>query len=120
MTKFHEVASSTFASGRIVRISKIEIIGRNRRNRNSSATNMPIVPIYVPQSQMVGRYMPHDDGRKSRCRLVTTMTKRSSHIPTLTTSETTKSTGALSRTRLNHNTCGPTTLHRISAQYSHL
>ena len=28
--------------------------------------------------------MPHDDGRKSRCRLVTTMTNRSSHMPMLT------------------------------------
>ena len=28
--------------------------------------------------------MPHDEGRKSRCRLVTTMTKRSSHMPTFT------------------------------------
>ena len=31
--------------------------------------------------------MPHAAGRKSRCRLVTTITYRSSHIPTLTTIE---------------------------------
>ena len=47
-------SSSTFASGRIVRISKIEIIGRKRRNRNSSARNRPIVPTNVDQSQNVG------------------------------------------------------------------
>ena len=47
-------SSSTFASGRIVRISKIEIIGRKRRNRNSSVRNRPIVPTKVDQSQNVG------------------------------------------------------------------
>src|SRR5438067_1777090 len=47
-------SSSTFASGRMVRISKIEIIGRNRRNRNSSDRNNPIVPTNVAQSHRVG------------------------------------------------------------------
>ena len=88
------------------RISKIEIIGRKRRNRNSSVRNRPIVPTKVDQSQNVGWYMPHDDGRKSRCRLVTMMTNRSSHMPTLTISEMTNSDGTLVRTRLNHSTCG--------------
>ena len=54
-------------------------------NRNSRQKNSPIVPMNVAQSQIVGWYMPHDDGRKSRCRLVTTITKRSSHMPMLTT-----------------------------------
>ena len=50
--------------------------------------------------------MPHDDGRKSRCRLVTMMTKRSSHMPMLTTSEIMNSSGTFVRTRLNHSSCG--------------
>ena len=37
-------SSSTRAAGSSVRISKIEIIGRKRRNRNSSVRNRPIVP----------------------------------------------------------------------------
>src|SRR4051812_1495671 len=44
-------SSSTLADGRMVRISKIEIIGRKRRNNSSSATNSPIVPTKVLQSQ---------------------------------------------------------------------
>jgi len=39
--------SFTSASGRRVRISKIEMAGKNRRNRNIAARNMPIVPKYV-------------------------------------------------------------------------
>src|SRR5262249_21078279 len=63
--------ASTLASGRMVRISKIEIIGKNLRNRNSSVRNRPIVPTNVDQSQNVGSYMPQDEVRKSRWRLVT-------------------------------------------------
>src|SRR6185369_14323917 len=55
--------SSTSASGRMVRISKIEIIGRNLMNRNSSVKKKPSVPMNMPQSHCVGWYMPHDDGR---------------------------------------------------------
>src|SRR5207249_5864718 len=94
-------SSSTFACGRIVRISKIEIIGRNLRNRNNSVRNSPIVPMKVDQSQIVGLYLPHAEGRKSRCRLVTTMMNRSSHMPTFTRSEMPKRIRTLVRTRLN-------------------
>src|SRR4029079_11090561 len=58
--------------GTMVRISKIEIIGRKRMNRKSSEKNSPSVPMKVAQSQIVPEYIPHEDGRKSRCRLVTT------------------------------------------------
>src|SRR5271169_3653010 len=44
----------TSASGSSVRISKIEIIGRMRTNRNIAARNMPMVPMKVIQSQRVG------------------------------------------------------------------
>jgi len=46
--------SSTSASGRIVRISKIEIIGRKRMNKNRSAKKNPIVPMNMAQSHCVG------------------------------------------------------------------
>ena len=42
--------------------------------------------------------MPQEDGTKSRARLVTTMTKRSSHMPTFTTIETKNSSGIFCRT----------------------
>ncbi len=45
------------------------------------------------------------------------MTKRSSHIPMLTTMEMTNSSGTFIRTFLNHSSCGMMTLQRISAQY---
>src|SRR3954471_12481668 len=109
-------SSPTLASGRMVRISKIEIIGRKRRNRNSSDRNRPMVPMKVDQSQNVGAYMPHDEGRKSRCRLSTMITKRSSHMPMLTMIEITNSAGTVVRIFLNHSSCGMTTLHKISAQ----
>src|SRR5476649_1165778 len=109
-------SSPTLAPGRIVRISKIEIIGRKRRNRNSSDRNRPIVPRNVDQSQNVGAYRPHDEGRKSRCKLSTMITNRSSHMPTFTTSAMMNRLGMLVRICLNHSSCGMTTLQRISAQ----
>ena len=39
-----------------MRISKIEIIGRKRINRNSSVKKNPMVPINIDQSQTVGWY----------------------------------------------------------------
>ena len=110
------MAPLIFASGTIVRISKIEIIGSTRMNRKNSVRNSPIVPKNVIQSQRVGQNMPQDDGRKSRCRLVTTITKRSSHIPTLTTIAMANSGSGLVRTLLIHRNCGMTMLERISAQ----
>ena len=41
--------------------------------------------------------MPQAEGMKSRCRLVTTMTKRSSHIPVWITSEITNSASTFCR-----------------------
>ena len=68
------------------------------------------------QSQSVPAYMPQDEGRKSRCRLVTMITKRSSHMPTLTTSEMTNRNGTLVRRFLIQSRLGATTLQRMSAQ----
>ena len=55
--------SSTSASGRIVRISKMEIIGRNRINKNRRVKKKPIVPMNIAQSHWEGWYIPHDDGK---------------------------------------------------------
>ena len=44
----------TCASGSSVRISKIEIIGKKRMNKNKRHRNRPIVPAKVAQSQNVG------------------------------------------------------------------
>src|SRR5579872_565956 len=65
------------------RISAIEIIGKNLIKRISNGRNSPIEPANVAQSQNDGLYIPHEDGRKSRCKLVTTIINRSSHIPIL-------------------------------------
>src|SRR6266498_3856011 len=46
--------SSTSASGNIVRISKMEIIGRKRMNKNTSDKKNPIVPMYMDQSHIDG------------------------------------------------------------------
>src|ERR1041384_6623458 len=108
--------SSTSAAGRIVRISKIEIIGRKRMNRNSSAKKNPIVPMNIDQSHCVGWYMPHDDGKKSRCKLVTTMTNRSSHMPMLTMTAMIQRNKRFDRNFLIQSNCGVKPLQKISIQ----
>src|SRR5207244_12550265 len=50
----HLASSATSACGKMVRISKMEIIGRKRMNRNSKLRNSPNVPRYVIQSHRVG------------------------------------------------------------------
>src|SRR6266550_6987885 len=111
-------ASFTSACGRIVLISKIEIIGKKRMNRNNKLRKSPIVPRNIEKSQIVGLYIAQDEGRKSRCRLVTIITNRSSHIPMLTMSELTNKSGTFQRTFLDHRSCGITMLQVISDQYS--
>ena len=86
-------------------------------NRKSRARKRPIVPMNVAQSQTVAVYMPHDDGRKSRWRLVMTITKRSSHIPTLTTiAISEEERRCCERTRRNQRSWGVRMLQKISAQ----
>jgi len=99
------------------RVSEIEIAGRNRTNRKSSVKKRPRVPMKAAQSKRVPWYIPHDEGRKSRCRLVTIMTKRSSHMPTLTTIEMQNRNGTLRRRFLIQRRFGAITLHRMSDQY---
>ena len=84
--------------------------------RNIRKKKKPMVPKNIVKSKIVGEYMPHDEGRKSRWRLIGMMMKRSSHIPTLTNMATTKSAMFEWRTRLIQTTCGTTTLQRMSSQ----
>jgi len=53
-TLYFYFTSFTSACGNIVRISKIEIIGKKRRNRNSKLMKRPIVPKNIPKSHLVG------------------------------------------------------------------
>src|SRR5215213_7123151 len=95
------------------------MIGRNRTNRKISEKKNPSVPMNIDQSMIVGEYIAHEDGRKSRFKLVTMMTNLSSHMPTLTTSEIMNSQNGLSRKRLNQSSWIDMPLHRINSQYDH-
>src|SRR5258706_6382102 len=108
--------SSTSACGRMVRISKMEMTGRKRTNRKSSARNNPMVPTKVMMSQRVGWNMPQDEGRKSRGRLMAMMTKRSSHMPMFTMMATRHEPSGLLRTPRIHSSCGGATLQVVSDQ----
>src|SRR3954454_16242149 len=85
---------------------------RQRRKRNR-----PIDPMYIDQSHFVLWYMPHDDGRKSRCSEVGMMTKRSSHMPTLTNMAVMNRPAVDVRMRRNHIICGARPLQTISIAY---
>ena len=84
---------------------------------NEARTKNPMVPPNIMKSQRVGAYMSHDDTRKSRCSDVTMMTKRSSHMPTLTMRERMNSHVVLLRSFFDHIVCGIRPLQKISAQY---
>ena len=56
-------ARSSASAGTMPRISKIEIIGRKRTNRNRSARKSPIEPAKSVMSHTVGVYVPHAAGR---------------------------------------------------------
>src|SRR5215468_5043663 len=105
--------SFTFDCGSSARISKIEIAGMNLMNRKNNNVKKPMVPSRVMMSHLVGQYMPQELGIKSRCRLITTITKRSSHIPHWMTQETRNRPSGDERTLLNHSDCGVMMLQRI-------
>src|SRR5713101_4638045 len=107
--------SSSEVSATSSRISAMEIAGRTRTNRKIRVTNMPIVPMNVAQSQNVALYRPQAEGTKSRVRLMTTMTKRSSHMPIFTTIDMMKRTATLWRILYDQRSCGSRMLHIISA-----
>src|SRR5262249_10343812 len=104
------------ASGRIVRISKMEIAGRKRTNRKMRVAKSPRGPRKPAESYFVPAYIPQDEGRKSRCRLVTMITNRSSHMPMLTTNDITNSTPTFVRRFFTQSRFGATTLQRMRSQ----
>ncbi len=81
--------------------SVIDTIGSQRMKRRKSVKKTPIVPVKVPTSMMVGRKSPHAEGRKSRFKDYTMITKRSNHIPMFTRIDTTNMTGMLVRIRFD-------------------
>src|SRR5262245_34843742 len=94
-------------------------MGRNRMNSRYSVVNTPRDPTKIMMSTGVGWNMFHSAGRNARCRLVTMITNRSNHIPTVTAMETMKITSGLVRIALFQKTCGEMTLHEIIVQYAH-
>src|SRR5262249_31128724 len=96
-------APPSFADSRASsRISKMEIAGRNPTKSRKRSAKKPMEPASIPRSQNVGQNMPHAEGMKSRCRLVTMIRKRSIHIPTLMTILRMKSSHVLRRARRHH------------------
>src|SRR6185436_9153716 len=97
-------------------IPHIEMIGRVRTKSRKQVKKRPNEPIRMATSMTVGRYIPQLDGRKSRCSEVTMITKRSNHMPTLTSRETAKSTGTEVRSRFDHRSWGTKRLQVIIVQ----
>src|SRR5215217_3027591 len=97
----------------------MEMMGSTRTKSRNRVKKRPNVPMKVPTSTIVGVYMDQLLGRKSRCRLVTMMTNRSNHMPTLMTNDSAKMATGDVRIFLNQNRCGDTTLHVTMIQYAH-
>src|ERR1700674_3579314 len=86
--------------------------------RKNIVRNRPKEPKSVAQSQRVGAYMPHEDGRKSRCNEGTMITNLSSHIAQLISKASRKISPTLERTRRDQSACGSTMLNAIRLQYT--
>ena len=87
------------------------------KTRNSQ-TKQLTVPSRMIQSHSVGTKMPQADGMKSWCRLDTTISTRSIHMPRLTTRLRANSSATLRRARRHHSSCGTSTLQAIIDQYT--
>ena len=75
--------------------------------RRAARRTSPIVPRNMEKSQPVGEYIAHDDGRKSRCRLVTIITKALEPHAETTMIDMMKSTTRFVRKRLNQIIAAP-------------
>src|SRR5206468_1485798 len=102
---------------KIVFNSACAITGKYLENNKKNVPNIPIVPTKIPTSINEGVYVLHVDGKYVRHKVVTIITKRSNHIPILTTIDRTKVAITEVRIFLNQNNCGDTTLHPIMIQY---
>ena len=80
--------------------------------------NRPKLPASVRRSTQVGVKYPQLDGRKSWASDVTTITKRSNHMPRFTSRHATNMIGTLWRALRNQKTCGTSTLHDTMIQYA--
>ena len=76
----------------------------------------PKVPKQVIISTHVGEQQPQLPGMKSLCREVTTITKRSIHIPILTNPQMSQMNQGVVRHHLNQKNCGASTLQLIIHQ----
>src|SRR4051812_16149752 len=88
-------------------------------NKNCSVRNRPMLPSSVAQSQNVGKYIAQLEGTKSRCRLVTTITNRSTHMPRFTDKATKKRATVFVRTFCDQSNCGTTQFSAIKPQKTH-
>ena len=95
------------------------IIGKKRQNNRNSTPKRPNAPNMVPMSTQVGTNRSQLEGKKSLARLVTMITKRSNHMPTLTKRLRMNISGMLVRTFLNQKSCGVMTLQLTMIQYAH-
>ena len=91
-------------------------IGRYLQNSRNRVKNSPKLPSSMPRSTQVGVNMCQLEGRKSRERLVTMITKRSNHMPTFTHMATSMITHRLVRSRLDQNNWGASTLQETIVQ----
>src|SRR5215468_3112578 len=87
-------------------------------NSSRSVTNSPMCPSICPTSTQVGTKYDQLDGKKSRCRLVTMMTKRSNHMPTFTSIEVPKISQGFVRAFFHQKICGLSTLQVTMIQYA--
>src|SRR5690606_426652 len=90
--------------------------GSSRMNRKNSVENRPKLPMKSDQSQNVEMKSPQEESRKSFVSDTAMITKRSSHMPTLTMMEMMNSARGLCLTRLNHSGWMATRLQKINAQ----
>ena len=96
--------------------SLMAMTGSSRVKRRKRVKKSPKEPSRMATSTRLGVYIVQELGRKSRCRLETTMTKRSNHIPTFTRIETVSSTGMLRRRRRTQSSWGMATLQATMIQ----
>src|SRR5947208_13367481 len=83
---------------------------------SSNRRNKPRLPKNAAQSQKVGTYNAQLEGTKSRCRLVATITNRSTHIPRFADNATKKSSQGVVRIFRDQSNCGITQLSAIKVQ----
>src|ERR1700756_2799691 len=93
--------------------------GSTLTNNRNIVKNSPIEPINTLISTQVGWNIAQLEGMKSRCSDVSMITKRSNHMPILTTIDKTHDTGIFLLTDLNHISWVISTLQPYIIQPAH-